>query len=169
MTRAKEFLRAVLTHRYGLLLAGFVAAAAATGAGCVWFMWGFEAVLDHRLDAARIGAWTWVTTPLLFVAAVETIRRAAPCAAGTGIPQAVFAAGRLEPANEKRLAPLTAPATLAVKVAAHKWGRNATPERITKVHDAFMDAAARRVAERVAREKAEAAANGAALDALDTE
>jgi H+/Cl- antiporter ClcA len=110
--------RRLLEHPYGFTLATFVAAAAATGVGCVWFMWGFEWVLERRLDFARLGAWAWLSTPLLFVLSVQLIRRAAPFAAGTGIPQAAFAARRLTPANEEKLAPLTSAATLLVKVAA---------------------------------------------------
>lgn len=118
MSWARRAARLLLEHRYGFTLATFVAAAAATGAACVWFMWGFDWVLERRLDFARVGAWAWLTTPLLFVLSVQLIRRVAPCAAGTGIPQAVFAAQRLTPANARRLAPLTSFLTLAVKGAA---------------------------------------------------
>lgn len=118
LSEAASSARRLLERRTGLLMLVYAAAAAATGAACVLFMWGFEAVLAARLDFARAGAWAWVTTPLLFVAAVELVRRAAPCAAGTGIPQAAFAARHLEPRTESRLAPLISWRTLAVKIAA---------------------------------------------------
>lgn len=118
MSLARRLARLLLEHRYGFTLATFVAAAAATGVACVWFMWGFEWVLERRLDFARAGSWAWLSTPALFVVSTQLIRRAAPCAAGTGIPQAVFAARRLNPENADRLAPLTSWTTLAVKVAA---------------------------------------------------
>lgn len=108
----------VRDHRYGFILFAFIAAAGLTGISCVWFMWGFEGVLTHRLDVQSIGAWHWLTTPVLFLASVEMIRRFAPCAAGTGIPQAIFAARHLNPETEKRLSPLTSAKTLAVKVLA---------------------------------------------------
>lgn len=118
MNFLRRVTRDLLEHRYGFTLATFVAAAAATGVACVWFMWGFEWVLDRRLDFARVGAWAWVTTPLLFVLSVQLIRRVAPCAAGTGIPQAVFAARRLNASNADQLSPLTSWLTLTVKVSA---------------------------------------------------
>jgi H+/Cl- antiporter ClcA len=105
-------------HRYGLTLFAYLFAAAATGAACWLFMKGFEFVLDRRLDFNSIGPWAWVATPVLFLLAVELVRRIAPCAAGTGIPQAVFAAENLSASNEKRLWPLVSGRTLTVKVLA---------------------------------------------------
>lgn len=114
VSEAKRLSRLILDHRYGFVLFCFIAAAGLTGVACVWFMWGFEWVFARRIT----GAWRWVTTPLLFVAAVELIRRFAPCAAGTGIPQAIYAAQNLAPHTEERLAPLTSAKTLAIKVLA---------------------------------------------------
>ncbi len=107
-----------MAHRYGVTLFAFLFAACLTGIACVWFMRSFEFVLKHRFDFASIGAWCWVTTPLLFLAAAELIKRVAPFAAGTGIPQAIFAAKNLQPATEKRLWPLYSPLTLVVKIVA---------------------------------------------------
>ncbi len=111
---AKKFSRLALDHRYGFILLVMVAAAGLTGLACVWFMWGFEGVLDHRIA----GRWRWLATPALFVFSVEMIRRLAPCAAGPGIPQAIFAARHVTEQNEKKLAPLTSLTTMAVKIAA---------------------------------------------------
>lgn len=105
-------------HRYGLTLFAYLAAATLTGAACVAFMRGFELVLAHRLDFGRIGPWCWLTTPVLFLVAVGLIRKVAPAAAGTGIPQAIFAARHLGPLTEQRLRPLLSPLTVAVKIAA---------------------------------------------------
>ena len=110
----KSLSRVILEHRYGFLLLAFIAAAGLTGAACVWFMWGFEWVFDHRIS----GPWRWLATPALFVLSVELIRRFAPSAAGTGIPQAAYAARHLAPETEERLAPLTSMTTLVVKVIA---------------------------------------------------
>ena len=118
---AKRLSRLILEHRYGFVLFSFIAAAGLTGVACVWFMWGFEWVFAHRIA----GAWRWVTTPLLFVVSVELIRRFAPCAAGTGIPQAIHAAQNLSPQTEERLAPLTAARTLVVKARALSAGLGA--------------------------------------------
>jgi H+/Cl- antiporter ClcA len=107
----------LMRHRYGLTMVAYLTAATLTGITCVAFMRVFEAVLEHRLDHV-LGAWCWVATPALFLAAVELIRRAAPAAAGTGIPQAIFAAKHLSPLTEQRLQPLLAPRTLVVKVVA---------------------------------------------------
>lgn len=95
-------------------IAVLVVAAGLTGLACVWFMWGFEAVLSRRLS----GPWTWLLTPLLFVAAVELVRLVGPYAAGPGIPQAIFAARHAHEQGEPRVAPLTSPTTLVVKIAA---------------------------------------------------
>lgn len=107
-----------MKSRYGLTLFAYLSAAAAAGVSAVWFMRGFEFVQDRRLDFNSIGIWCWLTTPLLFLGSVELIRRLAPCAAGTGIPQAVFAAKHAAPAAEKKLWPLLSPLTVAVKVVA---------------------------------------------------
>lgn len=93
-------------HRYGLSLIAILISAALTGMGCVWFMWAFEFVLNHRLDPESIGAWCLLTTPILFVVAVYLIRRFAPYADGAGIPQIVFASEHIDTQNEKDLAPL---------------------------------------------------------------
>ena len=111
---AKRLSRLILDHRYGFLLLVMVAAAGLTGVACVWFMWGFDGVLDHRIA----GRWRWIATPALFVLSVELIRRCAPCAAGPGIPQAIFAARHVKDENESKLAPLTSFRTMAVKIAA---------------------------------------------------
>lgn len=110
----KRLSRLALDHRYGFLLFVMIAAAGLTGVACVWFMWGFDGVLDHRLG----GRWRWAATPALFVLSVELIRRFAPCAAGPGIPQAIFAARHVAERTEERLAPLTSLRTMAVKIVA---------------------------------------------------
>lgn len=116
--KVKAVSKNVLAHRYGYTLFVYLTAAALTGIACVFFMRGFEFVLDRRLDFHRIGAWCWLTTPLLFLTAVELIRRAAPCAAGTGIPQAIFAARHYDAAKEQNVRPLVSPLTMSVKVLA---------------------------------------------------
>jgi H+/Cl- antiporter ClcA len=109
---AKRISKSVLAHRYGVLLFAFIAAAGLTGVACVWFMWGFDFVLSHRIT----GAWRWAATPALFIVSVEMIRRFAPAAAGTGIPQAIFASQHGSPEAEAKLAPLTSAKTLTVKI-----------------------------------------------------
>lgn len=109
------FLRRILSHRYGLTLFAFLAASILTGVASVYFMRSFEWAIAQRLDFARIGACAWLTTPLIFLLCAETVRRLAPAAAGSGIPQAIFAAKRLVPEEEARLGPLFSPSTLAVK------------------------------------------------------
>ncbi|PIR20853.1 MAG: hypothetical protein COV45_04665 [Deltaproteobacteria bacterium CG11_big_fil_rev_8_21_14_0_20_47_16] len=110
----KEFLK----HRYGLTLFGYLTAAAITGVACVLFMLGFDAVIYERLDFWHIGYWAWLTTPILFIISVTMIRWLAPCAAGAGIPQAVFAAEHATVHNQHKLAPLTSFKTLVVKILA---------------------------------------------------
>ena len=85
---------------------------------CVLFMRAFEFVYAHRLDAAHIGLWCWLTTPLLFIIAIELIRLAAPCADGAGIPQTIFAAKHLNNSSFKNLGALVSFRTMAVKIAA---------------------------------------------------
>jgi H+/Cl- antiporter ClcA len=111
-----NWLTIIRSHRYGATLIVFLAAAGICGAACVYFARGFEFVLHHRLDRHSIGSWCWLATPLGFLAAVEIIRRWAPQAAGTGIPQAVFAAEHLSPATEKPLGSLTSLRTMGVKI-----------------------------------------------------
>src|SRR5689334_22197325 len=106
------------TRHTGWTVVAYLSAAAITGVACVYFMWSFEFVLRHRLDFRSVGAWAWITTPLFFLLAVELIHRAAPYAAGTGIPQAIFAAQHLNKNNEKELLPLLSPLTLVVKIVA---------------------------------------------------
>jgi H+/Cl- antiporter ClcA len=96
----------------------YLGAAALTGAACVLFMHSFEFVYSHRLDFERTGWWSWLTGPLLFLVAIELIRRVAPCADGAGIPQTIFAARHLSEANFKKLQPLVSFRTMFIKVAA---------------------------------------------------
>ncbi|MBI5631321.1 MAG: chloride channel protein [Elusimicrobia bacterium] len=114
----KRFLMIVSKHRYGAAFFTFILAAVITGISCVAFMRAFEAVLARRLDFHSIGWWCLLTTPALFLLSVELMRRAAPCADGTGIPQVIFAIKHSTPASEHALAPLTSPHTMFVKVAA---------------------------------------------------
>lgn len=105
-------------HKYGITMGAYLAAAVLTGSAAVLFMRAFERALAYRLDFDTVGAWAWVTTPLLFLASVELIRRFAPNAAGSGIPQAIFAARELTEGTEAQLRPLYSARTMAVKVAA---------------------------------------------------
>lgn len=114
----KRLLRLAAGHRYGFTLIAFITAAILTGLSCVMFMRAFESVLDHRLDFQRVGWWCLLTTPALFVLSVELIRRLAPCADGTGIPQVIFAIKHSTSESERALAPLTSPLTMSVKIAA---------------------------------------------------
>ncbi len=118
MQRLRRIPQRFLNHPYGLTLGIFLTAAAATGVACVLFMWAFEWVSGHRLDAARIGAWCWVTTPALFLLSVELIRRVAPCADGAGIPQTIFAASHLREPQTAALRPLVSLRTMSVKIVA---------------------------------------------------
>ena len=114
----KRFLHLLSEHRYGLTLAAFISAAILTGLSCVLFMCAFEAVLDRRLDFQSVGWWCFLSTPALFLLSVELIRRMAPCADGTGIPQVIFAIKNSAAGTEKALKPLTSPLTMTVKIAA---------------------------------------------------
>lgn len=74
--------------------------------------------MKHRLDFRSVGGWCLLTTPALFLLSVELIRRVAPCANGTGIPQVIFAIRHSKPASEAALSPLTSPLTMLVKILA---------------------------------------------------
>lgn len=116
--RVRKLVKAAADHRYGATLFAVLTAAAITGGACVLFMRAFDAVLSHRLDSRSIGLWCWLTTPAVFLLSVQLIRRLAPCADGSGIPQAIFAAKHMTASNETRLFPLTSIATMLVKVLA---------------------------------------------------
>ncbi len=113
-----KFYKKLFTHRYGLSLGIYLGAAVLTGMVCVLFMRAFEFVYIHRLDPQRIGLWCWVTTPILFVMAIELIRYLAPCADGAGIPQTIFAAKHINDSNFEDLKPLVSFKTMAIKIAA---------------------------------------------------
>jgi H+/Cl- antiporter ClcA len=114
----RKWLHHMQQHRYGLTLFAFLTAAVVTGVACVGFAEAFDFVLNRRVDFDNLGRWCWLITPLVFLLAVELIRRAAPFAAGTGIPQAIFASEHLDPAHEKALFPLVSLNTMVVKVVA---------------------------------------------------
>ena len=114
----KKLLRAISEHRYGFALIAYISAAIITGVACVFFMRGFEFVLSHRLDFQTVGWWCFLITPILFLLSIELIRRVAPCADGTGIPQVIFAVKNYAEDREKRLAALTSPTTMCVKIIA---------------------------------------------------
>lgn len=104
-------------HARGVSLGVFLAAGALTGVACVAFMRAFEFVLRYRLDGL-IGRWCWVATPVIFLLAVEFIRRTAPFADGAGIPQTVYAAAHLNEKTIGKLHPLVSLRTMFVKVSA---------------------------------------------------
>ncbi len=104
-------------HERGLSLGVFLAAGAVTGIACVGFMWAFEFVLRYRLDGL-VGRWCWIATPLLFLAAVEFIRRVAPFADGAGIPQTIYAGAHLNETSVHKIYPLVSFRTMIVKVSA---------------------------------------------------
>jgi H+/Cl- antiporter ClcA len=114
----QQWIRRLQGHRYGLTLFAFLTAAIFTGAACVAFARAFEFVLEHRLDFHNAGAWCWLITPVVILSAVEFIRRTAPYAAGTGIPQAIFASEHMDAAHEKTLFPLVSMRTMTVKIVA---------------------------------------------------
>ena len=118
MRRILTLPQIIFKHRYGFTLFAFLAAATVTGPACVLFMRAFEVADRNRLDMTSVGHWSWLTTPLLFLISIELIRRIAPCAEGSGIQQAVFAAKHLNSKTEKVLSPLISFRTLAVKTAA---------------------------------------------------
>lgn len=116
----KKFLTRLLDkqgHARGLNLGIFLAAGAITGISCVLFMRAFEFVLRHRLDEI-VGGWIWVLTPVLFLVAVEFIRRIAPFADGAGIPQAVYAASHLNEKTVDKIYPLVSLRTMVTKIVA---------------------------------------------------
>jgi H+/Cl- antiporter ClcA len=106
----------VRTHRYGLTLVAFLLAAVLTGLSCVALARAFDRVVEWRLQETPWRSWAWIIAPIAFLIAVESIRRFAPYAAGTGIPQAVYTSEHLNTENEKRLLPLISMKTMAVKV-----------------------------------------------------
>jgi H+/Cl- antiporter ClcA len=111
-----KFFYSIRSHRYGFGLFAFMTAAVLTGIVCADFAKVFDWVVAHRLDFGSVGNWAWLITPLGFVLAVEMIRRLAPHAAGTGIPQAIFASAQLTPATEIQVLPLVSFRTLVVKI-----------------------------------------------------
>ena len=115
---AHQFYKKIKNHRYGFSLGIYLTAAIATGVACVWFMKVFEFVYERQLDLASIGFWCWLTTPLLFILAIELIRRVAPCADGAGIPQTIFAAQKFTGSGFGRLSSLVSFRTMTVKIVA---------------------------------------------------
>jgi H+/Cl- antiporter ClcA len=103
---------------YGMTLFVFLTAAIVTGAGCTFFMRAFERVLAHRLDLDNLGPWAFVVTPLGFLIAVQAIRRLAPAAEGSGIPQVIVAARHLGARRRPELQSLVAGSTLVLKALA---------------------------------------------------
>jgi H+/Cl- antiporter ClcA len=116
--RTRVLLRRASRQRYGPPLLLYFSAAAATGAACVLFMRGFDFAHRHQLGIDKIGAWAFLTTPALFILSFEMIRLEAPLAAGTGIPQTIFAARRLSPSSRRLLDSLLSLRTMTVKIAA---------------------------------------------------
>ncbi|NLO90497.1 MAG: chloride channel protein [Elusimicrobia bacterium] len=104
-------------HRYGVTFAAYIASAFVTGVACVAFMRAFAFADGHRLDFSSVGWWCLLTTPLLFTLAVFLVRRLAPYAAGSGIPQAIYV---VRHGGGRELHPIAAammsPVTLLVKV-----------------------------------------------------
>lgn len=113
----KQLNKKIWRHRYGAVLWAFLGAAAVTGIGCVFFAGAFDEVLSRQLDVRLLGAWTYLTTPLLILISVELVRRWGPYADGAGVPQAIFAISHMDADNEKRLLPLVSLRTMAVKAA----------------------------------------------------
>src|SRR5262245_58785398 len=114
MSLQKFFLR--LFSKRSLAALSYVVAAIVTGATCVGFMRLFEVVQRHRMALRSIGRFALIITPLVFMIIVLAIRRLAPMAAGTGIPQAVYAAEHFRPHTEPLLMPLISIRTLFMKV-----------------------------------------------------
>lgn len=112
----KSSSRFLIEHRYGFTLFAFIASAAFTGMACVLFMRGFEFFLRHRIDFLSAGRMCWLITPVIFLLCAELIRNGAPYAAGTGIPQAIFASQNMHEKNERKLFPLLSPVTLLMKI-----------------------------------------------------
>lgn len=116
MEEIKHFARTVLEHRYTSMVVGFIGAAIITGMACVYFMRLFDFVIAHRLDFHSIGNWCWITTPVVFTIAIFMIHKFAPYAAGTGIPQAIFATKNIKPQNEKIVLKVLSPLTIVFKI-----------------------------------------------------
>ncbi len=133
----KKLFEKLSTHPYGLTLFIYLSAAILTGIACVAFMRAFELVFGHLLDFKLMGAWCWLTTPLLFLAAIEMIRHFAPCADGAGIPQTIFAAKHMTDSNFKKISPLISWRTMVVKIIAllvGVWGGASTGREGPTVH-----------------------------------
>jgi H+/Cl- antiporter ClcA len=106
----------LLAHRYGLSFASYIAAAFVTGVACVAFMKAFSFAAAHRLDYHSMGYAAFILVPLIFSLAVWLVRKLAPYAAGSGIPQAIYIVrngARLE--CSPIAAAMSSPQTLAVK------------------------------------------------------
>jgi len=106
----------ILRHPYALSMIAHLTAATVTGAACILFSYLFEWGLRHRGDPSHIGGWAFFVMPLGFLLSAELIRRSAPFASGTGIPQAIFGAEYMTRQNEARLFPLVSPWTMTIKI-----------------------------------------------------
>jgi H+/Cl- antiporter ClcA len=118
LNRLRQFPTLAKQHRYGFTLLAFISAAVITGVVCVMFMWSFDYVFAHQLDFQRLRYWCFLTSPLLLLGSAELIRRCAPYASGSGIPQVIFAASHFTPGNERALFSLISPFTFLIKIAA---------------------------------------------------
>jgi len=81
----------------------------------VAFMRAFSAADSHRIDFAHFGWVALFLSPPLFCVAVAIVRRFAPGAAGSGIPQTIYVIRHGEECPSSIQA-MTSPLTLAVKV-----------------------------------------------------
>lgn len=79
------------------------------------FMRAFSAADSHRIDFAHFGWLALFLSPALFCVAVAIVRRFAPGAAGSGIPQTIYVIRHGEECPSSIQA-MTSPLTLAVKV-----------------------------------------------------
>jgi H+/Cl- antiporter ClcA len=110
-------IKKLLRHPYALGMIAHLSAAMVTGVACVLFARCFEWCLARRWDLSRVGDWSWLLMPAGFLLSVELIRRLAPFAAGTGIPQAMFAGQHMTRKTEPLLFPMVSLRTMAVKIA----------------------------------------------------
>jgi H+/Cl- antiporter ClcA len=114
----KKLAQALLRHRYGFILFAFLTAAALTGLVCVGYIAAFEAVAQHRLDFSRIGLWTWAVVPALFFLSSELIALISPEAAGSGLPQTIYAVQRITPETESKVLSLFSARAVTIKITA---------------------------------------------------
>jgi len=120
LTLFQRYTDKLATHRYAITMAAYIIAAFITGVACVLFMRAFAFADAHRLDFVHIGWWCLLFAPILFCAASALVRYGAPCASGSGIPQAIYVVRT--GADGPLFHDMTSPVTLMVKTVSILFG-----------------------------------------------